>query len=533
MTEFVATNELNRSIVQNDYHTAININKEKFLQGHPKASEEYIFENQKTDAHQIVSKFYTTSIRGISIIKRTKVGMDGLMIEIATKMSSHLDDNFMIHRNNIFIITAMNNLLWEIDLKDKVPNCFRENVYHHGKLQQLRGKLRNIKNALIIIDEIDTGDKEDQKLHLLLKESGILDMKYMEDNNIRFIFVSATMIQELKELYKWGDKHDVFYMTIPPTYIGHEDFLERGIIQEFYPIHDFQSAEKWVQEDILGHYGTDFRVHFVRTDERYKNFIFNACIKHKIVFHNHTSLDRITDDDFYKIFQNIQNHVVIAVKGLLRRSTLIPNMYKLRIGATHERYVRRHDTNVQVQGLPGRMTGYWRNVILSGHKTGPHRTSIKAIREYEQYYKDPFGKFKYRTNCTKDVFVNPKCIANMDEKEHAIITELKKYRIYKDEKVTKSVCRKLGYEYRATKDNKEGFKETSLNKKRAVVSLQEAISKVPTAYGNHDGDITWRTYFPCYENIHDKSTLRFVVIIRPETDPVKLQQVDTDFPVFT
>jgi hypothetical protein len=524
-----SSNELNRNIVQNDYHTAININKEKFAQGHPKATEEYIFENQKEDALQIVDKFYSTSIRGISIIKRTKVGMDGLMIEIAVRMSSHSDDSFLIHRNNIFMITAMNNLLWEIDLKDKVPNCFRDNVYHHGKLQQLSKKLKNIKNALIIIDEIDTGDKEDQKLHLLLKVSGILDMRYMEENNIRFIFVSATMIQELRELYKWGDKHDFFYMSIPKTYIGHEEFLTKGIIQEFYPIHDLKSAEKWVMEDILANYGMDYRVHFIRTDERYKHFILNACIKHKIVFHNHTSLDRITDEDFYSIFQNINNHVVIAVKGLLRRSTLIPNMYKLRIGATHERYTKRHDTNVQVQGLPGRMTGYWRKDILNGHKTGPHRTSIKAITEYEQYYKDPFGNFKYRTNSTKDVFVSPKYIANMDEKGVHKRADSKSYRVYKDEKVVKSVCRKLGYEYRATKENKEGFKETSLNKKRAVVSLSEAISKVPTAYGNRDGIVTWRTYFPCYKDINDNSTLRFVVIIRPDTDRTKLSFVDTEY----
>jgi hypothetical protein len=70
----------------------------------------------------------------------------------------------------------------------------------------LKDKLEDIKNALIIIDEIDTGDKEGQKLHLLLKESGVLDMEYMETNNIRFIFVSATMVNELHELYKWGDK---------------------------------------------------------------------------------------------------------------------------------------------------------------------------------------------------------------------------------------------------------------------------------------------------------------------------------------
>jgi hypothetical protein len=44
------------------------------------------------------------------------------------------------------------------------------------------------------------------------------------------------------------------------------------------------------------------------------------------------------------------------------------------------------------------MTGYWRGDIEGGHKTGPHRTSIKAIQEYENTYLDPFGTNSYQTS---------------------------------------------------------------------------------------------------------------------------------------
>jgi hypothetical protein len=37
-------------------------------------------------------------------------------------------------------------------------------------------------------------------------------------------------------------------------------------------------------------------------------------------------------------------------------------------------------------GIAGRMSGYWKQEIL-GHKTGPYRTSIEAILEYEEFYK--------------------------------------------------------------------------------------------------------------------------------------------------
>jgi hypothetical protein len=181
--------DLNRELVLKDYDSATLKNRMSFLRGDVKASSEYIYPNQKEDATIVCNKFYETSTRVVSIVKRTKVGMDGLMIEIAKNMSTHPDNNFVLHSDKLLLLTAMSNKSWEDDIKDKIPNCFRDNVYHHGKLQKLKDKLKDVENALIIIDEIDTGDKEDQKLHLILKESGILDMVYMETNNIRFIFV--------------------------------------------------------------------------------------------------------------------------------------------------------------------------------------------------------------------------------------------------------------------------------------------------------------------------------------------------------
>ena len=93
--------DLNREIVLHDYQSATNKNKELFITGDIKASSEYIFPNQKEDATIICNTFYEKHIRVISIVKRTKVGMDGLMIEIAKNMTTHPDNNFALHRNNI------------------------------------------------------------------------------------------------------------------------------------------------------------------------------------------------------------------------------------------------------------------------------------------------------------------------------------------------------------------------------------------------------------------------------------------------
>ena len=87
-------------------------------------------------------------------------------------------------------------------------------------------------------------------------------------------------------------------------------------------------------------------------------------------------------------------------------------------------YTLNPNENVQVQGLPGRMSGYWRNVLINNNgertefKTGPYRTSIESIESYEQFYSN------VSENTTENIvdndlqqkklFLNPKCIKNLE-----------------------------------------------------------------------------------------------------------------------
>jgi hypothetical protein len=410
-----------REYVFQSYKTAEAENKISFYEGDAKATSEYIYPNQKEDAMNIVDKFYKNNCRVVSIQKKTKVGADGLMIEIAKLLTTHIDDNFVIDIKNVRIITGMSNLSWEEDMIKKAPSCFKDKIFHHGKLSKT--DLVKIKNGLIIIDEIDTGDKEYQVLHNTLKEAGMLDVKHMIKYNNRFVFISATMIRELYDLYRWGELHELYKMTIPYSYIGHSEFLEKGIIKEFYSLNSDSKAEKWIQEDIIDNYGEDYRVHFVRVTNKIVDIVQDACIRKGVSFRNHTSTDRLSKEDEEEFFKEpLEQHIVIGVKGFFRRANLIPNTWKLRIGATHELYTKNVDNNVQIQGLPGRMTGYWRDNIENGHKTGPYRTSIKAIKEYEDSYNDPFGLGSYRATGfvknngkikSKTTMLSPKHISNL------------------------------------------------------------------------------------------------------------------------
>jgi hypothetical protein len=422
------------SVIQ-AYNSARAENHLRFLEDDYKATAEYIFPNQMEDANNIVDLFYKNKRRVISIQKKTKVGADGLMIELAKVLTTHIDDNFVVNPANVRIITGMSNASWEKDMIDKAPNCFKDKIFHHGKLS--KADLMNISNGLFIIDEIDTGDKEYQRLHTTLKEAGVLDVKHMEEHNNMFVFISATMIKELYNLYPWGELHEVYNMTIPHSYFGHKDFLARGIVKEFYPLMSNESAEKWIQEDILDNYGTDYRVHIVRLNAKGKNknvdIVHNAAIRKHVVFRNHTSNDRLSADEINELFKEpLKQHIILGVIGFFRRANLIPNRWKLRIGATHELHTKIVDNNVQIQGLTGRMTGYWRDDIEAGHKTGPHRTSIKAIEEYEKIYLDPFGLNTYQTagfkkkrgNVSSDpIMLSAKHISNLEPVDLPIVID--------------------------------------------------------------------------------------------------------------
>jgi hypothetical protein len=411
-----------REAVICSYNAAKAENAQRFLEGDKKATSEYIYCNQQEDAAGMVNQYYNNNCRVVSNTKKTKVGADGLMIEVAKQMTTHPDDTFVINPANVRIITGMSNASWEKDMKDKAPSCFKGKIFHHGQLKH--AELRGLKDSLIIVDELDTGDKECQVLHKTLLEAGVLNVAYMNENNIRFLFISATMVKELYELYRWGDLHYLHTMTIPETYIGHSDFLSLGIIQEFYPLTTVASALKWIQEDILDNYGDDFRIHIVRANLKTSCVIQNACIRKDIECKNHTSSDKIEEDVLREIFEgNLTRHIVLIVKGFYRRANLIPNDWKMRIGAVHELHTKTVDNNVQIQGLPGRMTGYWRPAIEGGHRTGPYRTSVLAVQQYEAVYNDPFGQNSYSalgfkknhgkvTTCTP-VFVTPKNIAGL------------------------------------------------------------------------------------------------------------------------
>lgn len=153
---------------------------------------------------------------------------------------------------------------------------------------------------------------------------------------------------------------------------------------------------------------------------------------------------------------------------------------------------------------------------------------------------------------------------------------LNKFLVYTSESVVREVCAELEYFFRRNPINSDGFIHTSLNGPSNKQSLLDAIKAVPDGYGGQRQDgvgedvsqrsekyikiisgvkkgkfgkvvsklennkynvsintetleldrnefklIQYRTYYPCYKDLNDATSLHYVIIIRPG-DEIKL-----------
>jgi len=102
------------------------------------------------------------------------------------------------------------------------------------------------------------------------------------------------------------------------------------------------------------------------------------------------------------------------------------------------------------------------------------------------------------------------------------------FRVYPNEETARLACAILNYRFRATRPNENGFVETSLTSTKRVYGILDAIKNAP--YRSATGVQTHRVSIPCYTNVTDNTTLRFVVVIRQETTDEDLAVVDARYP---
>jgi hypothetical protein len=507
-----------------------------------------VYDNQLDIARQVLSSFQSDrKIVNIAVVAHTQSGKTGTMLAILKIIAIELD---IVPIENVYIITGLSSSDWKDQTIKSFPDdCgMRDRIFHRQDLKKLfNEQIKQKKNVLILMDEIQLAAKPGQTLDKCFKDFGL---QKLYENDIKIVEFSATPDGVIYDLHasEWENASKIILANPGPGYFGSFDYLENRRVRQYKDLCGYDDATGII--DPVAKANVRELEEFVKNYSNPKYHIIRTSSSPHDVYTRDNFRDVFGDSCAYKTYdgsyvdiENINNilsiqplkHTFIFVKQLLRCSNDLKT--KAHIGIVYELFTKGSPSNsVVTQGLLGRVTGYnVPNDILVW-------TDIETIERYKALWDADFSKearIKWKSATTKNsrgvtvstgTFNNT--ISNSSNKP-ANEVGLNLYRIYDNEYVVRQVCKFLDYNYRSTGENAEGFRETSMNNKTGVKSLQTAITKIRSAYGTNNGKTTFRTCYPCYVDITDQSSLRFVVIIRPTTDQSKLVECDIRFKPIT
>lgn len=202
---------------------------------------------------------------------------------------------------------------------------------------------------------------------------------------------------------------------------------------------------------------------------------------------------------------------------------------------------------INIDGIDGLV---WTDMIL-GHIDNPASAVQKAgrlqgvIAQCPQFTTITFWTDQstsdivtYRCNTTDNVNLERGCsmiqaMSHAKQRHPAPVrnhdVSYRNFRIYRDQETARRACALLKYRFRAAQlVNADGFIETSLTSTKRVYGILDAITNAP--YRSASGVQTHRTCIPCYTNIADNTTLRFLIIIRFDTTDERLVEADAQYP---
>lgn len=488
--------------------------------------ESVIYDNQEECSLAIVSNLHNKKLINIMVIALTQSGKTGTMSGL---IKNYLNDTTnLIPIENIYIITGLSDCDWVEQTTNRMPKSIQERVFHRDNLtKKFVNDIKNKKNVLIIIDEIQIAAKEDQTLYNTFSEAGFYNKQNLLKNDIKIIEFTATPDGTIYDLMNWGENAVKIKMEPGQGYTSCFDLKNQGRVFQYKDLcgYDKKNGEvnkenisKNINELITQIYKyKEPLYHIIRTPnanmsdtviENIKEYV-GEDIKYK-------KYDKDSDiEDINKILEiKPETHTYIFIKEKLRCAKTLIKTY---LGVVYERYTNLPDDAVIIQGLIGRGTGY------DDNGKSIYYTNIPSIEKYEKLWNSNFEdksiKWKSKTTTMKNkllyskgTYNNPSLIDGMSvsseesNEEHEPV--IKKFTDFDEVKkyVKVDLGRKCGPNNPLKKNNPDGFYKNHIRGKTSIMTTTEVYDE--RKWGIKD---SYRLH-TCYEDINDKSTLQFWVI---------------------
>jgi len=505
------------------------------------AGREIYYPNQAITANEVVAAIRLDDIVFQMVLATCQAGKTGCMLATIEKL---LQSDSIVNPDNIFVITGLSDTEWVMQTKKRLP-FIGNNVIHRGQFTNSTSVLKNINNAVILVDECQIACKKDMSIDKLLEQAGLKDLAYLKDNNVNIVEFSATPNSTLNDIELWDTSTKTHIMKPGAGYKGHLSLIDNNRLQQsedLYITNDPEAGRSCDYDDALNlaikpaidaikdvkckieMCYTRPRFHIIRTPTggkaetvigRFKT-IFGEDYAYKRCFKGE---DKLMDElnklplkhTFLFIMEKARCAVTFAHKNL--------------IGILYERLPKTPKDDVIVQGLAGRACGYNVDdgIIVF--------TNVPSIERYvtmvDSDFKERDGftftgdKSKKNTHLHPTTYKNTHGAASIPEETPQEPT-IEKFTYFAQ---AKEYIKTASYLHK--KDNANGPSVKSWEKKKDPNGFYKSTSgkahdKTRIRSTDEIYDIrNWclndkhpYTFHPCYTNVEDKNTLQWWVIHR-------------------
>ena len=515
--------------------------------------EAVIHDNQAETAYQIVGKFTDKKIINQMVLGQTQSGKTGCML---ATIQAYLSSDNMIPIENIFVITGLSSVDWKTQTISRFPQSMEDRIFHRSDLRdKLVTQVLETSNILIIMDEIQIASKKDQTIFKAFEDAGLLSLENLFCKDIKIVEFSATPNGTIYDLMEWKS-HGTQVLSQPgDCYISSRLLLEERKVKQFKELCGPKGEEidkdtlaniQEIETDIQEHFSDKGYYHFIRTkssagqEKTIANFRQIFPDAEFIIYDQKSEIKDINEI----LVNEPSKQTFIFVKEMLRCAKTLE---KEHLGIMYDRYSKRPDDSVIIQGFIGRLTGYDYN-----HKSICY-TNIPSIERYFQLWDSNFedtsvewkshsttfkkgvlsGKNTFNSVenidglsndsssitsetdtseekvTTKKKIDETKAIKTEDSKIEPIIVKRKTLDEIK-EYYNKNLKDKIGGRGpNKKKPNADGFYEAKIQGVSKIFSDDEMFKERKWALNQKSS--TWRCS-PCYTDISDKSTLEWWLI---------------------
>lgn len=473
-----------------------------------------IHDNQKTAASMLVDNFADGKVLIQLALGKTQSGKTGLMLSTVQQFIK----KYPIPSANIYVITGLSSKNWVAQTTERMPAELTNNIYHRDSLKKFATDVLGKKNVLIIIDEVHMACLADQTIHLTFEAAGLLDLQYMFDHDIKIIDISATPNGVWWNVAKWASYSKMVFMEPGKNYVSSGDLLKSGKLIEYKSLSSKTPGEKkenTANVTELKNTIDSFKLpsyHIIRTD--------TGAAQKKVL----KSLKTVMQDTKYDYLMFDQSsaitdineilsvepakHTIILLKEMLRCAKSINKKY---IGVLYERYAKKVDNSVIIQGLLGRLTGYDYNgkSICFTH--------LESVELYETCWNTKFADVsKWSSGSTvkkkgvvvaKNTFTAPDLVVGLGSKEENTTTTIKVFDNYDE-------CKDFIAERKWKKPVKKragtgGFCTYKISGVNKIYTIAEAKTVVKSDIMSTD--VNRYRYCVGYSNTKDPDTIKHIV----------------------